>query len=718
MDWTVIDAHAPPPPPQTVPPLRQDLELIATAPDNNGARRWLIYDPLQHKFVAIGQSAHALLQVWSDGKAIEQLVENAWEQHAETIEPEDVTRFVQYLQSSRLTLDAPSGGWRTLSASADNSRPSFASHLLHTYLFFRIPLMQPERFLRATLFAVRPFGTRTFAVVTTLIGAAGFYLVSREWDEFRATFAGVATLEGAAFLGCALMLVKLLHELGHAYVATALGCRVPILGVAFILGTPLLYCDVTDTWRLKSPWARLRVDIAGIFADLTVACLATFLWAFLPPGIAKHFMFSLATAGWVLSLTMNLNPFMKFDGYHIASDILGIENMQDRAVAIGRWRMREILFALNSTPPERMSPRLMTGLAIYAWALWTYRLVVFTGIALVVYHFFFKLAGLVLFTVEIGYFLIAPMMREFLEWWKMRQKILSSSRSLATLAALVLVVALLALPLSTNVRMPTVLTAPQLTTLYTPVPARVAKIHVGYGDKVAAGAALVSLVSNDLAQEMELNRLKSEVVALRLDRGTGDSDDRSETIVLANKEAALRQQADGLIRQRDELNISAPFAGVVAEMLPALHVDRTLSPREAIVVLRGGRGGAAHGALDEGDLWRLKAGVEAVFVPNDTSLPHVNMMIRSISQSAMATITPPELAASHGGRIADRQDARRQPIPIAAQYAVTASTYGDLPDVYQSRSTVGVIIAVGAPESVLSSAWRQVLKVLVRESGL
>ncbi len=711
-------ASAAPRAPLVAPPLRQDLELIATAPDINGARRWVIYDPLQHKFVAIGQSAYAVLQVWADGKTIEHLVQDAWESHAETIEPDDVARFIHYLQSSRLTLDAPGGGWRALAASAERSKPSFASHLLHTYLFFRIPLMQPERFLRATLFAVRPFGSFSFAFLITIFGTVGLYLVSREWDEFRATFAGVATVEGAAFLGCALMLVKLVHELGHAYVATSLGCRVPVLGVAFILGAPLLYCDVTDTWRLKSSWARLRVDIAGICADLSVACLATFLWAFLPPGIVKHFVFSLATAGWVLSLTMNLNPFMKFDGYHIASDILGLENMQDRAMSIGRWRLREILFALKATPPEVLSPRLTTALSFYAWALWVYRLVVFTGIALVIYHFFFKLAGLVLFTVEIGYFLIAPLVRELLEWWKMRHKIIVSGRSLVTLAALVLAVAFVTLPLSTHVRMPAVLAAPQLTSLYTPVPARVAKIHVGAGDKVETGTALVALVSHDLTQDIKLNRLKAEVVALRLDRGAGDSDDRSEAVVLENERAALKQQADGLIRQRNELNMSAPFAGVVVEMLPALQVDRTLSAREAVLVLRGGRGGEVQGALDEGDVWRLKAGAEAVFVPNDTSLPHVKVTIRSISRSAMATITPLELAASHGGRIADRQDARRQPVPVTAQYAVTANTYDDLPDAYQSHSSTGVIVAVGAPESVLSSAWRQILKVLVRESGL
>ena len=700
------------------PPLRQELELIAAAPDINGAQRWLIYDPLQHKFTAIGQGAHALLQVWGEGKTIEQLISDAWEHHSEALQPDDIAQFFQFLQASRLTLDGPDGGWRSLAMAAAKSRGSLATHVLHTYLFFRIPLLRPERFLRATLAFVRPFSRRGFGVFIAVTGTAGLYLVSREWDEFRATFSGVATFEGAALLSCALMLVKLLHELGHAYVATALGCRVPVLGVAFILGAPLLYCDVTDAWRLKSRWARLRVDSAGILADLSVASLATFLWAFLPPGLAKHFAFSLATAGWILSLTMNLNPFMKFDGYHIASSLIGIENMQDRAVELGRWRLREFLFAIGAKPPERLPQRMAIALIIYAWLLWLYRLVVFTGIAFVVYHLFFKLAGLTLFAVEIGYFVIAPIVRELKEWWRMRHQIAASGRFFITATVLAVFAALLVMPLSTTVRIPAILTSEQLTRLYPALPARVDTVHVATGDRVAAGQKLISLASTDIEQELVLNRLRSAVVAMRLDRGTGDSDDRADTVVLENEQAALRQHAGGLIRQRNELDIVAPFAGRVVEMLPALHVNRTLGPREALLAIRGERGGAVRGALDERDLWRLKVGTPSVFVPNDLAIPGIEVRIHSVSQSAMAVIAPAELAASQGGPVADRLDANHQPVPVTAQYAVIGNVDGQLPDVLQRRSTAGILVTQGAPESFISGIWRQILKVLVRESGL
>ena len=415
---------------------------------------------------------------------------------------------------------------------------------------------------------------------------------------------------------------------------------------------------------------------------------------------------------------MNLNPFMKFDGYHIASDIMGIENLQDRAMVLGRWRLRELLFATRVPLPDPLPARVITLLTLYAWSLWLYRLIVFTGIALVVYHFFFKLAGIVLFAIEIGYFIVAPILREIREWWKMRRSIIDSGRSLLTAATFAVIVALLAIPLSSQVRIPAVLESAEISRLYPKLPARIDELKVNYGDQVEAGATLVSLKSFELVQELELNRLHSQVVALRLDRGASDVNDREEAAVLQKKRAALEQERVGLERQRAQLDITAPFAGKIVEMLPGLHAGRTLSPKDVVLVVRGSNGGEVHGALDEGDVWRLKPGAEAHFVPDDLNLPIVIVRVDAISQSAMASLDQVEFASSHGGRVADRLDANRQPVPVTAQYAVRGKVAVAMPDAYLARSATGLLVAQGVAESISSRLWRQVLKVLVRESGI
>ena len=109
-----------------------------------------------------------------------------------------------------------------------------------------------------------------------------------------------------------------------------------------------------------------------------------------------------------MSLAINLNPFMRFDGYYILADLMRIENLQSRSFNLGVWRLREILFASGAPCPEPLPPRTVRWLAIYAWLTWLVRLVTFTGIALAVYAYFFKLLGIVLFLFEIVYFVARP----------------------------------------------------------------------------------------------------------------------------------------------------------------------------------------------------------------------------------------------------------------------------------------------------------------------
>jgi len=89
----------------------------------------------------------------------------------------------------------------------------------------------------------------------------------------------------------------------------------------------------------------LAIGAAGMIVEIAIAILCTSLWHFLPDGAVRSSVFSIATATWVLTLLINLNPFMRFDGYFLLSDYLGVANLQQRAFSLARWRLRELLFA-------------------------------------------------------------------------------------------------------------------------------------------------------------------------------------------------------------------------------------------------------------------------------------------------------------------------------------------------------------------------------------
>src|SRR6202000_2113288 len=106
---------------------------------------------------------------------------------------------------------------------------------------------------------------------TLLALATGLFLVGRQWDVFRVTLVDRFTLSGIAAFGVTLALAKIIHEMGHALVAKSLGCRVPTMGVAFLVMWPVLYTDVNEAWKFTDRRRRLMVGSAGIFARPALA---------------------------------------------------------------------------------------------------------------------------------------------------------------------------------------------------------------------------------------------------------------------------------------------------------------------------------------------------------------------------------------------------------------------------------------------------------------
>jgi len=231
------------------------------------------------------------------------------------------------------------------------------------------------------------------------------------------------TLEGFIFYALTLIIIKALHELGHAFTAHHFGAKVPIIGLAFLVMFPVLYTDTTDAWRLTSRRQRLLIDAGGMITELAIASIAIFLWSFLPDGPMRSAAFFAATTSWVLSLMVNLNPCMRFDGYYLLGDLFRIQNMQVTGFELGRWKMREFLFGLGQAKPFPVQDGKQLGLLTYCYFTWVYRFFLFIGIALLVHHLFPKAIGIVLFTVEIIFFIVMPIWRELKNWWSLKRAV-------------------------------------------------------------------------------------------------------------------------------------------------------------------------------------------------------------------------------------------------------------------------------------------------------
>ncbi|MCF6321069.1 MAG: biotin/lipoyl-binding protein [Rhizobiaceae bacterium] len=700
---------------EILPQIRQDLAIEKASAGWNGDPNWLIHDRIKNRFFRIGANIVYLLRIWRPIE-VDQFVKDANASTNIQITKEQVLELAQFLYANSLTTSPASGGYSTLLNQSLAGKKSWWMALVHNYLFFRIPLARPQGFLDKTWPFVRGLFSRRAAIVFVMMAIVALYLVSRQWDVFLATFSSFLSLEGFALYALSLVMIKTLHELGHAYMAKRYDIEVPTIGVAFIVMMPILYTDTTAAWRLGDKKHRLMIDFAGIFTELALASICTLAWVFLPDGNLRAIAFTTATLSWVLSLTINLNPFMKFDGYYILSDSLGFENLQERGFALARWWLREKLFSLEKTAPEELSPNLQKFIVFHAIGTWIYRFFLFLAIALLIYFFFFKVLGVFLFVVELLWFIALPIWRELKEWWKMKDEIKSSSRTKWTFGIVVGILIFASVPWSTTVRIPAIMTQSQETRLNAQFPAKIAELFIRDDMPVKAGQVLVRLESPELMMEFNNAKLNLSAINARLARAHADIQDRSQIQVLIRQSKAVERNLAGIRDKMSQLNILAPHDGMIVDIELDIHPGLWIDERVQLATVLSVGSVEFKALADEKSRMRLKNNAGGLFIPDDLQLPAIEVQLTRLANVAGTGEELAYLGEESGSVIAMQptQSGKRQPTGAWFALRLKPVEMPIDPDVVVR----GVIVLDASPQSFFGRVFRQIASVLVREAGI
>jgi len=654
-----------------LPALRQELSLMPGAPSAEGAPTWMLHDPASNRFFQLGWPAFEMLSRWTldDPQAIVAAVNR---ETTLQVSAEDFEALARMLRQQNLTVASNAEDTARLAATAAASKLSNAMWLLKHYLMIRVPLWRPmpflQRFARYVGFAYRP----AFWLGVALCAAAGLALVSQRWDQFVHTFHGYADWSGLAAIGVALGIAKVLHEFGHAFTAYRYGCRVPTMGVALLVMVPVLYTDTTEAWKVPARGDRLRIGAAGMLSELALAAFATLAWCLLPDGPLRAGMFLLATTSWVGTLTINASPFMRFDGYFLLSDWLDMPNLHDRAFAFGRWRMREWLFGFGDPQPEPCSLQRRRFLIGFSFATWLYRLVVFASIALIVYHAFFKVLGIVLFMVEFGWFIARPVLREIVVCWQRRGALRWRRQTVRSALLAGAIFALLVLPWRGGVDAPAVFGPLRAQGLYTP--------EAGYvlagqplardGQPVRAGDVLAVLAAPDLERRLKRAQVEQALLDWEVQQQSFDRRLLDEGTALTRRRDAARAATTGLAAQRARLTLRAPFDGTVQT-----HEDLaagTWLPRGAhLFDVIGPDGVKGDAFVGEDQVAHIGAGDAARFVASLPESRTLRCRVTGVDHVNVATLDAPALASVYGGPVpVERPPGTERLVPLAATYRV------------------------------------------------
>ncbi|MCW5549894.1 MAG: biotin/lipoyl-binding protein [Opitutaceae bacterium] len=523
---------------------------------------YVVHDPFTNAFYRIRPGARRFL-LHLNGR---ETVEEAWrrclreEPAAAPGQSEVIQLLGQLHQASLLQSDlAPDS--RQLFERLRRHQQAKVRSTLSSILFLRIPLWDPDRFLKKLLPVVRPvFSWAGFAAWSFVVLAA--IKVAIDHREQLFTYGQDVLAPGnLALLFSAFILTKILHEFGHAFACRTFGGEVHQMGFMLLVFSPVPYMDATASWAFRERWRRIWVGAAGMYVELFIAALATFVWAGTGAGLTNSLAYNIMFVASVSTLLFNLNPLLRFDGYYILSDLTDTPNLHQRSrTQMFSWAEKH-LFGLPNPAQPAATRREEVFLGLFGIASGLYRIFVFTLIILFVADKFF---GLGLLAAIVGGFalLVLPVFR-FVRYLAVEPR-LDRHRPRAigvTVGTLAVIMAFLAFfPWPHHTYAPGVLQAREHATIFSGADGQLAAFTAVSGQPVRAGDLIAEMTNPEL--ELRLAAAEARVRQARLQENVALEQGGANLRALRTKREAAEAELADLVQRRRDLEVRAPLAGV------------------------------------------------------------------------------------------------------------------------------------------------------------
>jgi len=558
-------------------PIRKRSDLSARRQRYLGQSYWIVKDPVGLHYFRFQDEEFAILQMLDGETSLDEIKERfEAEFPPQKITLDELQQFLGQLHRSGLIIVGVPEQGRQLRKRRDERRRQEILAALTNVLCIRFKGVDPERFLNWVYPKIRLLFSPVVFVLCMLLAALALTLVLVEFDVFRSKLPGFYQFfspTNALLLAVSLAVTKVLHELGHGLTCKHFGGECHEIGIMILVLTPCMYCNVSDSWMLPSKWHRAMIGAAGIFVEVTLAAVATFIWWFTQPGLLHYLCLNVMFVSSVSTVLFNANPLLRYDGYYILSDLVEIPNLRQKASTILSRKMGEWFMGLEPPDDPFLPQQNQAFFAMYTVAAVMYRWFILASILMFLYKVFepygLKVVGQLIAAMAIWGLVFQPIYKLYKffyvpgRWYKVKKP-----RLYATLGGLALLVAAFVYwPLPYHV-LSTLETRPRdADTVYVTVPGKLEEIRVRPGDRVSEGDLLARLTSFDLELEIEGLEGQRDQYREQLDKLIRlQREDRTAGLGIPETKELLETiegQLDERKRDRDRLELKAPRDGVV-----------------------------------------------------------------------------------------------------------------------------------------------------------
>ncbi len=552
-------------------PVAMRGDLIVRGATFQGEACWLVKNPLSLEYHRLHPAQYRILSLCDGRRSLERIrLEFLREFPMQRLTPWDLQTLIGEFHRQGLVVSDRPDQAETLALRAATTRSREFWQAARNVLFLRLPGWNAEPLLNR----LQPWVGWLFRPPGVLAGCAlilaGWLLLAirsqdlaQDWTLFRQHFG----LSNFVWLWVTLGTAKVLHELGHGLCCREMGGECHEIGVAFLVFSPSLYCDVSDSWMLPQKWRRIAIGAAGMYVELMIASVALAVWATTRSGLIHFLALNTFCVTTLTTILFNANPLLQYDGYYMTADLLEIPNLRSRSDRLlGRFCLKQFLGV--ETPADPFLPGAGRGwLAIYAAAAAIYRWGMLFSLAFVLHDVLspWGLGGIgtawgclsaVIALGRIGWNTGRALQGQ--ERNSMRPfRILCTALAAASVAGVIFLV-----PIPVRSELPIVVEPHDFRAVYAQVSGELVEQRVEPGQRVDEGDVLLEL--RNFEQADQLARLRTARDTQKIELKIQRKLNQAAGVKLAEETLErLESQITELESQQDRLIIVAPCAGRV-----------------------------------------------------------------------------------------------------------------------------------------------------------
>ena len=722
-------------------PIRKRLDLEGRQQRYQGRIYWVVKDPVGLQYYRFEEEEYAILQMLDGQLSLDEIAQRFEREFPpQTIRTEELQQFIGMLHQGGLVItDAPGQGQQLVKRRDERVRKERMAAVANI-LSLRFKGVDPERFFNFIYPYIRWFFSVPAMYACITLALMALTLIVVQFDFFHSRLPSFHTFFQAQnwlWLAITLCLTKILHEFGHGLSCKHFGGECHEIGVMFLVLTPCLYCNVSDSWMLPNRWHRAAIGAAGMYVELVLASICTFIWWFTEPGPINYVCLNVMFISSVSTVMFNANPLLRYDGYYILSDVLEIPNLRQKASTILNRKLGAWCLGLEEREDPFLPQRRQWLFATYTVASAIYRWVVTFSILYFLNRVFepygLKILGQAIALGSIYGLVFQPLWNVY-KFFKVPGRLgkVSHLRVYATLAVVFgAIIGIGFVPLPSHVYCPLEVQARHAASVYVDVVDGILdEVFVHPGDRVVEGQPLAQLHNIDVdihIADLTGKRNVSKAQLEGLHRVSLDDRRASSQIdPLAQLLAGTNKQLAQLEDDREKLRLVAPRAGTVLPPpivekhgddnthLPTWYgspfdpenIGARLMTGTKLCQIGDPKSLEARLVIDQGDVEFVAPGQKVEIMLNQTAdYVYANCEIERVSTEDLKA-SPAHLSSLNGGSLPTKMDPSGVARPLSPIFEAVVPLPEQDPNGLLRLGLVGNAKISTAPRTLFSRLWR------------